>query len=52
VGLPSEVEWQDKTVRIAVCKRPIVRRVMAGRLNIDGDVKTILRVTAENIMRP
>src|SRR5450755_23577 len=37
VGLPQDVEWQGKVVRTAVWKRPIAGRVMARRLNIDGD---------------
>lgn len=37
VGLPQDVEWQGKTVRTAVWKRPVEGRVMARRLNIEGD---------------
>lgn len=37
VGLPRDVEWQGKTVRTSVWKRPVEGRVMARRLNIDGD---------------
>ncbi|HEY0785444.1 MAG TPA: MOSC and FAD-binding oxidoreductase domain-containing protein [Acidobacteriaceae bacterium] len=37
VGLPRDVEWQGKVVRTAVWKRPVPGRVMARRLNIDGD---------------
>ena len=37
VGLPREVEWQGKIVRTAVWKKPVVGRVMARRLNLDGD---------------
>src|SRR5665213_1847602 len=37
VGLPREVEWQGKTVRTAIWKRPVEGRVMVRRLNIDGD---------------
>ncbi|HEY0794695.1 MAG TPA: MOSC and FAD-binding oxidoreductase domain-containing protein [Acidisarcina sp.] len=37
VGLPQDVEWQGKVVRTAVWKRPVASRVMARRLNIDGD---------------
>jgi ferredoxin-NADP reductase/MOSC domain-containing protein YiiM/ferredoxin len=37
VGLPREVEWQGKTVRTAIWKRPVTGRVMARRLNLDGD---------------
>ena len=37
VGLPRDVEWRGKTVRTAVWKRPVQGRVMARRLNLDGD---------------
>ncbi len=37
VGLPRDVEWQGKTVHTAVWKRPVAGRVMARRLNLDGD---------------
>jgi ferredoxin-NADP reductase/MOSC domain-containing protein YiiM len=37
VGLPRDVEWQGKIVRTAIWKRPVQGRVMARRLNIDGD---------------
>ena len=37
VGLPVDVEWQGKVVHTAVWKRPVVGRVMARRLNLDGD---------------
>ena len=37
VGLPRDVEWQGKVVYTAVWKRPVTGRVMARRLNIDGD---------------
>jgi ferredoxin-NADP reductase/MOSC domain-containing protein YiiM len=37
VGLPREVEWQGKIVRTAVWKKPVTGRVMARRLNLDGD---------------
>ncbi len=37
VGLPRDVEWQGKVVRTAVFKRPVPGRVMARRLNLDGD---------------
>jgi ferredoxin-NADP reductase/MOSC domain-containing protein YiiM len=37
VGLPRDVEWQGKVVHTAVWKRPVTGRVMARRLNIDGD---------------
>jgi ferredoxin-NADP reductase/MOSC domain-containing protein YiiM len=37
VGLPHEVEWQGRFVRTAVWKRSVPGRVMARRLNLDGD---------------
>ena len=37
VGLPREVEWQGKVVRTAIWKRPVPGRVLARRLNLDGD---------------
>ena len=37
VGLPRDVEWQGKVVHTAVWKKPVTGRVMARRLNLDGD---------------
>jgi ferredoxin-NADP reductase/MOSC domain-containing protein YiiM len=37
VGLPRDIEWQGKIVRTAIWKSPVSRRVMARRLNLDGD---------------
>ncbi len=37
VGLPRDIAWQGKTVHTAVWKRPVAGRVMARRLNLDGD---------------
>ena len=37
VGLPRDVEWRGKTVRTAIWKQPVQKRVFAGRLNLDGD---------------
>jgi ferredoxin-NADP reductase/MOSC domain-containing protein YiiM len=37
VGLPVDVEWQGKVVHTAVWKRPVAGKVMARRLNLDGD---------------
>jgi hypothetical protein len=34
VGLPHDVEWQGKTIRTAIWKRPVPGRVFAGRLNL------------------
>jgi ferredoxin-NADP reductase/MOSC domain-containing protein YiiM len=37
VGLPRDVAWQGRTVRTAVWKKPVTGRVLARRLNLDGD---------------
>ncbi|NYF52366.1 MOSC and FAD-binding oxidoreductase domain-containing protein [Tunturiibacter gelidoferens] len=37
VGLPRDLEWQGKVVRTAVWKRSVPGRVMARRINLDGD---------------
>ena len=37
VGLPRDIAWQGKIVHTAVWKRPVAGRVMARRLNLDGD---------------
>ena len=37
VGQPRNVEWQGKVVRTAVWKRSVAGRLMARRLNLDGD---------------
>src|SRR6187402_3221942 len=37
VGLPKDVPWQGQVVYTSVWKRPVQGRVMARRLNIDGD---------------
>jgi ferredoxin-NADP reductase/MOSC domain-containing protein YiiM/ferredoxin len=37
VGLPRDVEWQGRVVHTAIWKRPVVGRVMARRLDLDGD---------------
>ena len=37
VGLPRDVAWKGKIVRTAVWKRSVAGRVMARRLNLDGD---------------
>lgn len=39
VGLPADVEWRGKIVRTAIWKRPVNGRVMARRLNLDGDAQ-------------
>lgn len=37
VGLPREIEWQGKRVFTGIWKRPALNRVLARRLNLDGD---------------
>ena len=37
VGLPRDIEWQGRTVHTGIWKSPVSGRVMARRLNIDGD---------------
>src|SRR5271163_2124029 len=37
VGFPRDIAWQGKIVRTAVWKRSVAVRVMARRLNLDGD---------------
>jgi MOSC domain-containing protein YiiM len=37
VGLPRDIEWQGKVVHTAIWKQPVPGRVMARRLNLDGD---------------
>lgn len=37
VGLPCEVEWQGKVVRTGIWKRSVSHRIVARRLNLDGD---------------
>jgi MOSC domain-containing protein YiiM len=39
VGLPREVPWNGKAVRTAVWKFPVQGRLMARKLNIDGDAQ-------------
>ena len=39
VGLPREIAWQGKVVRTAIWKRPVSGRVLARRLNLDGDAQ-------------
>ena len=44
VGLPREVEWKDRLVTTGIFKEPIAQRVMARRLNLDGDRQADLSV--------
>src|SRR6201992_698955 len=37
IGLPRDIEWQGKLVHTAVWKKSVPGRVMARRLNLDGD---------------
>jgi len=37
VGLPRDVAWRGKIVRTGIWKSPVQGRVMARRLNLDGD---------------
>jgi ferredoxin-NADP reductase/MOSC domain-containing protein YiiM/ferredoxin len=37
VGLPKDVPWQGRVVHTGIWKTPVTGRVMARRLNIDGD---------------
>lgn len=37
VGLPRQIEWQGRLVRTAIWKNPVPSRIMARRLNLDGD---------------
>jgi ferredoxin-NADP reductase/MOSC domain-containing protein YiiM/ferredoxin len=43
VGLPCEIAWQGKVVRTAIWKRPVSGRVVARRLNLDGDGQADLK---------
>src|SRR6185312_1834521 len=43
VGLPQAVAWQGRTVRTAVWKAPVTGRIVARRLNLDGDGQADLR---------
>jgi ferredoxin-NADP reductase/MOSC domain-containing protein YiiM len=37
VGLPQDVAWQGRMVRTAIWKKPVTGRIIARRLNLDGD---------------
>jgi ferredoxin-NADP reductase/MOSC domain-containing protein YiiM len=37
VGMPRDVSWQGKIVRTGIWKMPVHGKVMARRLNLDGD---------------
>ena len=44
VGLPREIEWQEKTVRTSIFKAPVRGTVRVRRLNLDGDRQSDLTV--------
>jgi ferredoxin-NADP reductase/MOSC domain-containing protein YiiM len=37
VGMPKDVQWQNKTVHTGIWKEPVEGPVMVRRLNLDGD---------------
>jgi ferredoxin-NADP reductase/MOSC domain-containing protein YiiM len=43
VGLPREIEWRGHFVRTAIWKHSVPHRVMARRLNLDGDAQADLK---------
>lgn len=43
VGFPREIQWQGKIVRTAIWKRPVSGRVLARRLNLEGDGQADLK---------
>lgn len=44
VGLPREVVWKNRVVTTGIFKEPVVGRVNADRLNIEGDRQADLTV--------
>ena len=44
VGLPREVNWKGKRVSTGIFKKPVAARVVARRLNLDGDRQADLTV--------
>jgi MOSC domain-containing protein YiiM len=44
VGLPRKVDWKGKRVSTAIFKEPVAGRVVARRLNLDGDRQADLTV--------
>jgi MOSC domain-containing protein YiiM len=44
VGLPREVAWRGRTVRTAIFKTPVDRRLRVTTLNIEGDQQADLSV--------
>ena len=37
VGLPRVVAWRGQAIRTSIFKEPVAARVLARKLNIDGD---------------
>ena len=44
VGLPLKVDWKGKRVSTGIFKEPVAGRVVARRLNLDGDRQADLTV--------
>src|SRR6266545_3075371 len=44
VGLPRDVHWKGKLVSTGIFKEPVALRVVARRLNLDGDRQADLTV--------
>lgn len=44
VGRPATLEFDGRSVRSAIVKRPVAGRVMVRRTNLDGDAQADLRV--------
>ena len=43
VGLPREIAWRNRLVRTAIWKHSVSHRVVARRLNLDGDGQADLK---------
>lgn len=44
VGLPRDLEWNDKIIRTSIFKQPVTGRVRVARLNVEGDQQSDLTV--------
>jgi MOSC domain-containing protein YiiM len=44
VGLPREVQWNERTVRTSIFKSPVTGRLPVRKLNLDGDQQSDLTV--------
>jgi MOSC domain-containing protein YiiM len=44
VGVPSEVFWNDKSVKTSIFKNPVAGRIVVGRLGLEGDLQADLAV--------